>query len=50
MSKSGMRKLICFDTTPMIWGVREDADPNDQHMILRTKKYIKKYQMMATQL
>jgi predicted nucleic acid-binding protein len=42
MAKSRMRPAICLDTTPMIWGVREDADNDDFHMIERTKLYIKK--------
>lgn len=37
-----MKPAICFDTTPVIWGIREDADDGDFHMIERTKKYIKK--------
>ncbi len=44
MAKSQMQPSIAFDTTPLIWGVREDSDPNDSHMIAHTKKYIKKLQ------
>lgn len=44
MAESHARKVICFDTTPMIWGVRENADPGMEHMIERTKLYIKHIQ------
>lgn len=35
-----MGEVICFDTTPPIWGVREDCDRGDEHCIAKTKKYI----------
>lgn len=34
-------KAICFDTAPLIWGVREDANRGDEHFIGRTQRYIK---------
>lgn len=41
MAKSHMMPSVCFDTTPLIWGVREDAEDEDFHMIHHTKNYIK---------
>lgn len=34
-------EVVCFDTAPMIWGVREDADRGQEHMIEITKRYIR---------
>jgi predicted nucleic acid-binding protein len=31
---------LCFDTSILIWGVREEATSGQEHMIERTKKYI----------
>jgi hypothetical protein len=42
MAKSSpMRRAICFDTAPVIWGVREISARGDERMIVRTPRYIK---------
>lgn len=41
MPQARVRKAYCFDTSPLIWGVREDADPGDEHMIEICKRFIK---------
>jgi len=33
--------MICFDTSPIIWGVQGKAHPLQEHMVDRTKRYIK---------
>lgn len=33
--------MICFDTSPIIWGVQGKAHPSQEHMVDRTKRYIK---------
>jgi len=33
--------MICFDTSPIIWGVQGRAHPTQEHMVDRTKRYIK---------
>jgi predicted nucleic acid-binding protein len=38
MSRMGDR--ICFDTTPLIWGVRGEATVGQEHEIAKTKRYI----------
>jgi hypothetical protein len=40
MAKSHMQRSIAFDTTPMLWGVRELDD--EHRMVVHTKKYIQK--------
>lgn len=40
MTRNRMRRAICFDTTPLIWGVRNDASPGQEHMIERTRRYV----------
>src|SRR5947209_20458618 len=40
MARSRMRRAICFDTSPLIWGVRKEAEPEQYHMIERTHLYI----------
>jgi predicted nucleic acid-binding protein len=42
--QSRMRKSICFDTGPMIWGVRGDADEGREDMIERSRVYIQHLQ------
>jgi hypothetical protein len=42
MAKSYIRPSIAFDTTPMIWGVRQDSDPDDDHWIAKATQYIRK--------
>lgn len=42
-----MAEVVCFDTTPLVWGVRGDADRGQEHMIERTKKFI--YYLKRTQ-
>jgi hypothetical protein len=37
---SRMGEVICFDTTPPIWGVREESRRGQEHEIERTKNYI----------
>ncbi len=38
--KVRIRPTVCFDTTPLIWGIREDSSREDEHMIERAKKYV----------
>jgi predicted nucleic acid-binding protein len=38
---SRMGEPICFDTTPLIWGVRGESDRGQEHQIENTKRYIK---------
>ncbi len=33
--------MICFDTSPLIWGVRGQAEEGQEGMILRTQKFIR---------
>ncbi len=33
--------MICFDTSPVIWGVQGVARPEQSEMIARTRRYIK---------
>lgn len=40
MAKSHMKPSIAFDTTPMLWGVRDQED--EFKMVEHTKRYIKK--------
>jgi hypothetical protein len=37
---SRMRRAVCFDTTPLIWGVRGESARLQEHMIELTKFYI----------
>jgi predicted nucleic acid-binding protein len=32
--------VICFDTSPLIWGVQGKARSNQEHMVARTRRYI----------
>lgn len=33
--------MICFDTSPIIWGVQGEAKSTQSDMVIRTKRYIK---------
>lgn len=33
--------MVCFDTGPIIWGVQGRAKPGQEHMVRRTKRYIR---------
>ena len=33
--------MICLDTMILIWGLQKRADPNSQHLIERTQRYLK---------
>ncbi len=33
--------MICFDTSPVIWGVQGKAKPDQAYMVERTKRYIR---------
>lgn len=35
-----MGESICFDTTPVIWGIRGESSREQEHNILKTKRYI----------
>jgi hypothetical protein len=35
-----MKRAICFDTAPLIWGVRGDASPGQEPMIERARSFI----------
>jgi hypothetical protein len=41
MARNRMRRAVRFDTTPLIWGVRKEADPEQYYMRKITHLYIK---------
>jgi predicted nucleic acid-binding protein len=40
MPQSRMRRAICMDTSPLIWGIRGDATRTQEHMIPRARAFI----------
>lgn len=44
------RNLVCFDTQIVIWGMKEDAIPEQEHMIARATALIEKCQEDATKI
>lgn len=42
--------MICFDTTPLIWGIQGVADPEHSAMIQRTRRYIRHLKRTQTRI
>jgi hypothetical protein len=44
------RRIVCFDTQVVIWGIKKEAIPEQEHMIARATALIEKCQEDDTKI